>query len=216
MEGADPIVTPAEVPAWAARGVRIVGPAWGRTRYSGGSGGSAATGGPGGLTEDGLRLLEHMAESALVLDLSHMTDEAVADALPIWRGPTIASHSNARRLAGSPRQLPDETIAQVGRRGGMVGISLYERHLRADGARATWADVVAHARHLARTAGGPEHVGIGSDLDGGFAAEATPLRSLDDLAELRRALRAAFSPEQVDGILGRNWLSFLERSLPPG
>jgi membrane dipeptidase len=67
MEGADPILEPACVEEWVARGVRIIGPAWSETRYAGG------TGRPGPLTDLGRELLEVMAEYGLILDLSHMT-----------------------------------------------------------------------------------------------------------------------------------------------
>src|SRR5438445_11659536 len=138
-EGADPIETPSQLGAWTDRGVRIIGPAWGATRYSGG------TGAPGGLTELGRRLLRAMARKKVILDLSHMADQAVADAFAAWRGPIMASHSNSRVLAAGDRQLTDETVAEIGRRGGMVGVSFYKGHLRARGERshAGLEDVVA-------------------------------------------------------------------------
>ena len=92
MEGADPIESPSQLGAWADRGLRIVGPAWGGTRYSGG------TGAPGGLTELGAQLLKAMRRKRMILDLSHMADQAVADAFEQWRGPIMASHSNARAI----------------------------------------------------------------------------------------------------------------------
>jgi membrane dipeptidase len=207
MEGADPVESPAELGTWVDRGVRIIGPAWGRTRYSGG------TGAPGGLTELGRQLLKAMRRKHVILDLSHMADQAVADAFELWRGPIMASHSNARALLPGDRQLTDETVAEIARRGGMVGISFYARHLRKTG-RATLDDVVRHAIHHARAAGGPEHVGLGTDLDGGFDAREAPIDDLAQLRELPRLLRRHFSRAQVDGIMGENWLGFLERSLP--
>src|SRR5437667_10070966 len=100
MEGAAPIETPAQLGAWTDRGVRIIGPAWGRTRYSGG------TGAPGGLTELGRQLLKAMRRKHVILDLSHMADQAVADAFALWRGPIIASHSNARARCPGARRAP--------------------------------------------------------------------------------------------------------------
>ena len=207
MEGADPIETPAQLGAWTERGVRIIGPAWGRTRYSGG------TGAPGGLTELGRQLLKAMRRKHVILDLSHMADQAVADAFALWRGPIIASHSNARALVPGDRQVTDETVAEIARRGGIVGVSFYGKHLRASG-RPTLADVVKHVVHHARAAGGPEHVGIGSDLDGGFDARQAPIHDLAELKELPARLRLHFNRAQVEGIMGGNWLRFLERSLP--
>src|SRR5712691_8083916 len=158
MEGADPVETPAQLGAWTERGVRIIGPAWGRTRYAGG------TGAPGGLTDMGRQLLRAIRRKRLILDLSHLADQAVADAFAVWRGPIMASHANSRAIVPGDRQLTDETVAEIAHRGGVVGVSFYQHHLRSKG-RATLDDVVKHMVHHARVAGGPEHVGIGTDLD---------------------------------------------------
>jgi membrane dipeptidase len=142
-----------------------------------------------------------------------MADQAVADAFAMWRGPIMASHANARAIVAGDRQLTDETVAEIARRGGVVGVSFYQHHLRASG-RATLNDVVKHIVHHARSAGGPEHVGIGSDLDGGFDARYAPFDNLAKLKELPARLRLHFNRVQVEGIMGGNWLEFLERSLP--
>ena len=207
MEGADPIESPAHLGAWVERGVRIIGPAWGRTRYSGG------THAPGGLTVLGLQLLQAMRRRHVILDISHLADRAVADAFELWRGPIMASHSNARELVPADRQITDATAAEIGRRGGVIGISFYEHHLRPSG-HATLNDVVRHALHLARAAGGPEHVGLGTDLDGGFNAKGAAVRDTRELPDLRPKLRRLFSAQQVEGVMGENWLRFLAASLP--
>src|SRR3989475_11767978 len=207
MEGADPIETPSHLGAWTDMGVRIIGPAWGRTRYSGG------THAPGGLTALGVQLLKAMRRKKVILDISHMADRAVADAFELWRGPVMSSHSNARDLVPADRQITNATAAEIARRGGMLGISFYEHHLRSSG-HATLDDIVRHAVHLARAAGGPEHVGLGSDLDGGFDAKHSAMQTTSHLSELSRKLRKHFSRAQVAGIMGKNWLDFLATSLP--
>jgi membrane dipeptidase len=207
MEGADPVETPSQLGAWTERGVRVIGPAWGATRYSGG------TGAPGGLTDLGVQLLKAMRRQRVILDISHMADQAVADAFGMWRGPVIASHSNARAIVPGDRQITDTTAAEVARRGGMLGISFYARHLRRSGG-ASLDDVIRHTLHLARAAGGAEHVGLGTDLDGGFGTKDAALSDLSGLKALRALLRRHFSATQVEGILGTNWLEFLSRSLP--
>ena len=207
MEGADPVETPSQLGAWADMGVRIIGPAWGRTRYSGG------TGAPGGLTDIGGQLLKAMRRKRVILDLSHMADQAVADAFSIWRGPIMASHSNARAIVPGDRQITDATAAEVARRGGILGVSFYQPHLRSAG-RASLDDVVRHAVHLARAAGGPENVGLGTDLDGGFGVKYAPLHDLIELKRLTAMLRRHFGRAQTDGIMGGNWIEFLHRSLP--
>ncbi len=207
MEGADPVEDPSQLGVWTDRGVRIIGPAWGATRYSGG------TGAPGGLTELGGQLLKAMRRKRVILDLSHMADQAVADAFAMWRGPIMASHSNARALMPGDRQITDATAKEVACRDGMLGVSFYAKHLRASG-RATLDDVVRHVVHLAQAAGGPERVGLGTDLDGGFDARQAPMNDLGELRELRTRLVARFNRTQVDGVMGDNWLEFLGRSLP--
>lgn len=207
MEGADPIEDPSQLGAWTDAGVRIIGPAWGGTRYSGG------TGAPGGLTELGRQLLKAMRRKRVILDLSHMAQQSVGDAFALWRGPIMASHSNSRSLVPGDRQVSDETVAEVARRGGVVGVSFYAAHLRRSG-KATLDDVIKQVVHHARAAGGPEHVGIGTDLDGGFDARHAPFDSVSRFKELEARLRLHFNRAQVEGILGTNWLGFLERSLP--
>lgn len=208
MEGADPIEEPGQVEVWKALGVRIVGPAWSGTRYAGG------TGAPGGLTGLGFELLREMERHGLLLDLSHLAVQAVRDALDVWRGPLLASHSNAQALVPGDRQLADGPLRELGDRGGVVGVNFFAKFLRTDGRPARLGDVVRHARHLARATGGPEHVGLGTDLDGGFPAASAAIRRLSGLEELGPRLRRHFSAGQVEGILGGNWLEFLGRSLP--
>jgi membrane dipeptidase len=207
MEGADPVETPSQLGAWTDMGVRIIGPAWGATRYCGG------TGAPGALTDLGVQLLKAMRRKRVILDLSHMADKAVADALAMWRGPIIASHSNARELVPGDRQITDATAAEVARRDGMLGVSFYQHHLRKSG-RSSLDDVVRQTVHLAKAAGGPEHVGLGTDLDGGFDSRYAPFRDLAELKGLPGRLRKHFSRAQVEGVMGANWIDFLRRSLP--
>lgn len=213
MEGADPIIRPADLDTWWERGVRIIGPAWGRTRYSGG------TGDPGGLTGEGRELVAAMRDLGVILDVSHMSDEAFDDAAGIGVDAVIASHSNARALVPGDRQLSDAMIVELGRRGGVVGIVLYNAFLdeawRGDRAvQVTFArQVRAHMEHVAGLIGWGG-VGIGSDLDGGLGLEETP-RDLDTVADLV-LFGDVVPPAERDGVLGGNWRDFLGRALPGG
>ena len=163
--------------------------------------------------ELGVQLLKAMRRKRVILDLSHMADQAVADAFAMWRGPIMASHSNARAIVPGDRQITDATAREVARRGGVIGVSFYQKHLRSSG-RATLDDVVKQVLHHARASGGPEHVGLGTDLDGGFDAKQAPINDLAELKELPARLRRSFSKAQVQGVMGDNWLAFLARALP--
>jgi membrane dipeptidase len=209
MENADPIETPRQVGAWFERGLRVVGPAWARTRYCGG------TNAPGGLTDAGRSLLRSMRRWRLILDLSHMADRSVRDSLDLWDGPLIASHVGARALCDKQRQLPDDVIREVAARDGVLGVSLYSGHLRQQ-PPASIRDVVEHAAHFATIAGDTRFVGLGSDLDGGFEAALAAITSLTELGALRSAFSRRFGRAEADGIMGGNWLRFLATALPSG
>ena len=221
MEGADGVRRPAELPEWHEAGVRILGPAWSGTRYAGG------TGEPGPLSDDGRALLDVMADLNMILDLSHMTEEGVLEALDRYQGSVIASHSNP--LAHLPhsikpeRHLSDQVILRIAERDGVIGIVPFNPFLKdgwspSDGRQAvTIDDVIVHIDHICQVVGDAGHVGLGSDFDGGFGADKVPL-GLDSVADLRLigdALSArGYDSGDVEAILNGNWLRVLNRALP--
>jgi membrane dipeptidase len=217
MEGADPIRQPEEVEYWYERGLRAIGLAWDDTRYAAGDWQAK-----GGLTDDGRSLLEIMAHYNFILDLTHMSDKAIFEALDRYEGPIIASHSNARSLVPGDRQLNDDQIRLIGERGGVIGTVLFNKFLRAGQAMGdpkhlvTLDHVVAHIDHVCQVLGSAAHVGIGSDLDGGFGREDIPAE-MDSIAD--ESLIAAklaghgYSETDVTNIMGGNWLNLLRRVL---
>jgi membrane dipeptidase len=211
MESADPIATPADLGQWWDYGVRVIGPAWSRTRYSGG------TGRPGGLTEMGKELVARMRDSGVILDASHMAEQSFWDAMEVGVHRVIATHSNARALNPSDRQITDDMISAIGERDGVVGMCMASGMLNGDWhdgeevLRVTLADVRRHAEHIAGLIGW-DHLGIGSDFDGGLGKQETP-DEFDVEADLRRV--AEVVPENSrDAVLGGNWLRFLRDALP--
>ena len=218
MEGADPIVKPRDVERWYERGLRIVGPAWlAGTRYAGGN---AA---PGPLTDEGVRLLRAMLDFNLVLDVSHLSDQACLQALDRYDGPVIASHSNPRSLVPGPRQLSNDMLKALLAHDGIVGIVPLNPMLSSDWRRGDRKDVIgveavaAAIDFVCQMAGDARHVGLGTDMDGGFGAESTPaeLDTVADLVKVADALKArGYARVDVEAILSGNWLRLLRRSLP--
>lgn len=209
MEGADPIRSPAELAWWVARGVRMVGPSWKRTRYAGG------TGEPGGLTAEGRELIDAMSELGVALDVSHMAEEAFWEATRRHRGVVLASHSNARALVDSDRQLSDEMLAGLAARDGVVGLVLADKFLRpggnaVEGPAVGLADVARQARHVAGIVGW-ERVAIGSDFDGGFGRQETPVE-VDRAGAFGRLGEAV--EERRDTLLGGAWGRVLRALVP--
>ncbi len=221
MEGADGIREPAEVRWWWEQGVRLIGPAWTATRYAGG------TRAPGPLTPLGRTLLDEMGRLGMVLDVSHLSDEGVRESLDLYQGPLIASHCNARALLpDSPipeRHLSDEAIAGIAEREGVIGVVLGNFFLKgnwtpADGREVVTLDQVAEQiDYICQLTGSHRHVGIGSDLDGGIGLEKAP-SGIDTVADLPRIGEVlagrGYATEQVEAILGGNWLALLRRVLP--
>ncbi len=206
MEGADPVEGPGQFGEWFDAGVRIVGLAWKRTHYAGGSGA------PGPLTVAGMELVRELDRFGVIHDVSHLAEEAFWQLLDMSDGPIIASHSNCRAIIPTDRQLSDEMIRALIERGGVIGVNFFDKFLippAEAGRRATLADVVRQIRHVCDLAGNAKHVGIGTDMDGGFGRERLPVEfeSSADLVKLERALRdGGFGEWDVEAILYGNWL----------
>jgi membrane dipeptidase len=217
MEGADPLRNEQDVHDWFAAGLRIVGLAWKRTRLAGG------TGDPGPLTPEGIQLVKWLDAKRIIHDVSHLAEQSFWDLLNLTSGPVMASHSNARKLIPTDRQLSDEMAKALVERGGVIGINFYSKFLLSAedfGRRpATLADVVRQLQYFADLFGHAKSIAIGTDMDGGFGREKTPVELVTaaQLPLLADALsQAKFSDEDVQAIMGQNWLRFFAQKLPSG
>jgi membrane dipeptidase len=218
MEGADPILSPADVGEWWAAGLRIVSLShYGNARYSHG------TGTPGPLNEQGPALLREMERVGMILDVTHLADEAMDQALDAFGGAVIASHHNCRALVDRQRQLRDSDIQKIMARGGVIGASCDAWMLDPDCGQgpgkirrvATLESVADHIDHVCQLAGSAKHSAIGSDLDGGFGTEQSPadVDTIADLQKLATILKArGYSDEDITGIMHGNWLDLMRRS----
>ncbi len=215
MEGADPIQEPGELSWWVERGLRGVGLSWATgSRYAGGN---AA---PGGLTDEGRELLDAMADHNLLLDLSHLWEDAAYEALDRYPGPIVATHANPRAFVDSPRMLSDDMIRRIAQRDGVVGVIPFNVMLKAgwkrDDPRLPLSRVVAAIDHVCQVVGHARAVGIGSDFDGGFGREAVPaeIESGADLPKIGAALAEhGFGDADVRAILKGNWLRVMRQVL---
>lgn len=217
MEGADPILEPEQVEEWFERGIRSVGLAWESTAYAGG------THEPGPITPEGERLLEVMGSLGMILDLSHLAEEAYYQALERYEGVIVASHSNPRRFLPTSRGLSDDMISLLAERGGVIGVVPYNRFLKpgwqpADGKHSVPLSIAVDAiDHICQVTGSIDHVGIGSDFDGGFGVECAP-DGVDTVADLQKIgellAERGYTQEQVQAVLSDNWLRILNRALP--
>lgn len=209
MEGADPIEQPEQLAKWADGGLRLVGPAWSGTRYSGG------TWEPGPLTPDGFKLLVEMQRLGVMLDVSHMAEESFYQAMDAYQGTVIASHSNCRHFVNTDRQLTDDMIKRLVERQAVIGCVLFNLFLTGS-SKADLEDVKRHIYHVCDIAGNSLSVGLGCDWDGGYSKEwiPAPLKGLSDIPMLAEALlRDRFSEEDVLNLFHRNWVRILGQGL---
>lgn len=220
MEGAEGVRAVSELEDWWAGGLRIIGPAWAGTRFCGG------TGEPGGLTNQGFELLEHMSGLGFGLDVSHMDEAAVLQAADIYPGTIIASHSNARALLKGTlnnRHLPDQVILALLERDAVIGILPINRFLQVDWKRGdrrelvTLQHVVAQIDYICQMAGDAKHVGIGTDFDGGFGLQSVPFE-IDTIADIQKLApllaEHGYSKADITAIFANNWISRLIQILP--
>ncbi len=161
---------------------------------------------PGGLTDAGRAAVAWCNSRGVMIDVSHMSDEATGQTVQASTAPVIASHSNARARCDVPRNLPEPLLQAIAGRGGLVGAMFHGPYVRVD-RKASRPDVVSMIRSMVGSIGAA-HVGIGSDWDGIIQAP-VGLESADDLPALRSDLLAAgLDAEQVAAISGGNFLRF--------
>jgi len=219
LEGADSIVTLNHLERSYADGLRAVGP----VHYGPGIYGHG-TDDEGPMTARGHELLKAMERLGIILDVTHLCDESFWDALSRFNGPIWASHSNCRALANWNRQFNDEQIKELIRRGAVIGMAFDAimmvhgwTHLRSkpQDFNLKIEKICEHIDHICQLAGNVRHVGIGTDLDGGYGTEQTPLDldSIADLAKISDLLAArGYRSADIDGIFHGNFVEFLRRT----
>ncbi|MDP9308007.1 MAG: dipeptidase, partial [Actinomycetota bacterium] len=191
LEGAEPIDPDLDnLGGFYDRGLRSLGLVWSRPNVF-------AKGVPfrfpsspdigGGLTEAGRRLVAECNRFGILIDLAHLNECGFWDVTGLSAAPLVASHSNAHALSPNSRNLTDPQIDEIGRSGGIVGITFHAGMLTEAGgvdASTPLARVIDHVDYVADRIG-IDHVGFGSDFDG-----ATVPNELGDATGLPRVVEA--------------------------
>jgi membrane dipeptidase len=167
-----------------------------------------------GLNELGRQVIQEMNRLGMIVDISHVADKTFWDALEVSKAPVFASHSSCRALCDVPRNMTDEMIAALAKKGGVIQINFNCGFLtkraanEKSGIRATLAEAVAHIDHAVKI-GGIDAVGIGSDFDG---VTCTP-EGLDDVSKFpnltRALLEKGYSAADIRKIYGGNTLRLI-------
>ena len=219
LEGADSLVTVRHLERAWQYGLRALGPAhYGPGRYANGTNGSGKMG------ADGIALLKEMERLHLILDATHLCDEAFWQALENFHGQVWASHNNARALVNHNRQFSDDQIRALIDRGAVIGGALdawmmvpnWQRGVSAPREMNCNLDkMIDHLDHICQIAGNCLHIGLGTDLDGGFGKEQCPydLETIADLSGIPERLKArGYAPGDIENVMHGNWLRFLRNA----
>ena len=219
LEGADSIRTPAHLEAAWNDGLRALGPAhYGTGRYALGHDRD------GPLSDLGKELVREMDRLEMILDATHLCDRTFWDALEIFEGPVWASHSNCRAIVDDVRQFPDDQIKALIERGAVLGAA-FDAWMMVPGwvRRKTMPEdlgvkiehITEHIDHICQLAGNADHCGIGSDLDGGFGREQSPM-DLDTIADLQTIpdllRKRDYKEEDIEKIMHGNFIRFLRNA----
>jgi membrane dipeptidase len=218
LEGADSLITLQHLETAYQYGLRALGPAhYGPGRYANG------TDATGKMGAKGIGLLKKMEELNIILDATHLCDDAFWQAMDLFKGPVWASHNNCRTLVNHNRQFSDEMIKALVERGAVIGAALDAWMIVPDWKRGTsipedmncnLEKVVDHIDHICQVAGNALHVGIGTDLDGAFGKEQCPY-DLETIADLQKLVplfkNRGYSDEDIINMMYKNWLQFLRK-----
>lgn len=219
LEGADSLVTVGHLERAHQYGLRAIGPAhYGPGRYANG------TDATGEMDANGLALLKEMERLDIILDATHLCDDAFWQAMRHFQGYMWASHNNCRSIVPHNRQFSDEQIKALIERDAVIGAAMdawmiVPNWVRGQSTPASMGcnleKVLDHVDHICQLAGNTLHVGIGSDLDGAFGTEQCPsdLDTIADLQKIPALLRKrGYSETDIANVMHGNWLRFLRKA----
>ena len=157
-----------------------------------------------GVSDFGADVIREMNRCGIMVDLSHAGEKSFYDALDISSTPIVCSHSNSKALCDVPRNLTDDQLAALAKKGGVAQITLYDGFLRNDDNEASIMDAIDHLDHAVDIMG-IDHVGIGTDFDGdgGVCGIADSSELINFTIQL---LRRRYSHSDIEKIWGGNWL----------
>ena len=219
LEGADSIVSIEHLQRSYEQGLRAIGPAhYGPGTYAHG------TNSEGGIGAKGKELLKEIERLNLILDTTHLCDKSFWETMDNYNGPVWASHNNCRSLVNHNRQFSDAQIKELINRKAVIGVVLdawmmVPNWIRGEstpvGMEVTLQQMADNIDHICQLAGNSNHVGIGTDLDGGFGKEQGPT-DVDTIADLQKIpdilTRRGYSNDNIEGIMNQNFIRFLRRN----
>ena len=166
----------------------------------------------GGLSGLGREAVAEMNRLGLLVDVSHVSRDTMRQAVRLSRSPVVATHSSMRALCDVPRNLDDSQLDLLRDTGGLVQVTAVPSFLRwkARPDQVSLADLADHIDHAVRRIG-VEHVGIGSDFDGGGGVPG--FRDAAQCGNLTAELaRRGYDAAAIGLLWGGNFLRLMRRA----
>ncbi|MBO0324190.1 membrane dipeptidase [Muricauda sp. CAU 1633] len=218
LEGADSIVDMGYLEKSYESGLRAIGPAhYGPGVYAHG------TDSVGGIGTKGRELLKKIEELNLILDATHLCDVSFWETMDVYNGPVWASHQLCRKFVDHNRQFSDEQLKELVSREAVIGIALDAWMMVPNWVRGksdpkemgvNLEIMINNMDHICQLAGNTNHVGIGTDLDGGFGTEQGPY-DVDTIADLQKIpellSKRGYSASDIKKMTSQNFINFLKR-----
>ena len=157
------------------------------------------------LTPFGERIVSAMNDAGVLIDITHLDHPQRLEIIRQSRDPVVATHALAAGVSPTSFNLTDDVVAALANTGGSVWVSFSAVDLLAGDSGGDALEIVAdHIEYLIETLG-PDHVGIGTDLQAGGRYVPPALNRTDSYSEIERRLLARGHPRAtIDGVLGRN------------
>jgi len=189
----------------------------------------------GGLTNFGVSVVKEMNDLGMVIDLAHIAEPGFWDVLEISKDPVVDTHSNCFSFCDHPRNLKDEQIRALAKKGGVIGLTCNSVMVTKENDNPTIADVLNHLDHIVKVAG-IDHVGLGPDLiepynmlttngwlEGVFyvARESDYIEKFNGTLDIpvfielfaEGMIQRGYNDDEISKVLGLNWLRVYKQIL---
>jgi len=160
-----------------------------------------------GLSPFGKKVVKEMNRQGVMIDMSHASEESFYDVIKLTKTPIICSHSSSRKICDTDRNLTDDQLQALAKNGGVAQICLLDAYINKDEKKACLDDVITHIDHMVKVAG-IDHVGVGSDFDGGGGV--IGCESDNDLIQISvKLIEKGYTEQDLSKIWGGNLLRVL-------
>lgn len=161
-----------------------------------------------GLSPFGEEVVKEMNRQGIMIDMSHASEKSFWDVIKLSKTPIICSHSSAMAVCKSDRNLTDEQLKALAQNGGVAQVCLLDRYINEDYKNASITDAIEHIDHMVKVAG-IDHVGIGSDFDGGGGI--IGCQGDNDMIQITvKLIEKGYSEEDISKIWGGNLMRVLD------